>query len=699
MSEYKTPIPAMLYNAAVGGHVTNSQQIIDENENKEQSQINAEVKQTLGQGGSVDSRIATAVNIEKTRAEAAEQLLQEQYDALTQSDIIVGDLPESGTKNLIYRVPGTNSYSDYMWNGTQFVKMAEYDNAIDDEPTVGSDNLVKSGGVAINMGVLEIENTSGEDKAILLSIFAGKKVLLYTNVAGQGILDDWTSTDRLVFGIYYLIDFTNISTPRLYNKQNIGGKLYFSTNSSDIEKFVNSKKIYKIYPKSESGDGMFVFKNKKEIILFENKNYAVTFFPNKSDNLISKNAIPFNVNDVFYLENKLHQWSGTEFVEIADEDNINSIINPQFPTTTYGYLDENGVAQNIGQSSTGCFVYTEYITVKQGDKITYHGGYYDSNSLNPIWGYDVDKQNAVPLGKPFIGKEQEYSIIINSDTIKYIRYFGKITYKPLVKVCRVPNDNKNPYDIIVAADGSGDYTSLYDAIVNNVGLHKSIFIKAGLYEMPVQTNSSTLVNNRDLTIVGEAKERVIIYNNNGVYTSFNNDATPIRMSGKVSLRNLTIISKSTDYVGDGVPAAYCVHVDFDAADGDIMEIDNCRMYNDHYACIGVGLRAGFTLKIRNCELYSHSDESFDQQLWNGAIICHDGSAAGNAPKIEMVNNIIECTGKYALSLRTAFDNPFSALFIGNAIFSNNENPINKNSLVILDAKSCNNNIDVQTHYD
>ena len=55
MSEYKSPIPSMIYNASVGGHVTSSQQIIDENENKEQSQINAEVKQNLGQGGSVDT--------------------------------------------------------------------------------------------------------------------------------------------------------------------------------------------------------------------------------------------------------------------------------------------------------------------------------------------------------------------------------------------------------------------------------------------------------------------------------------------------------------------------------------------------------------------------------------------------------------------------------------------------------------------
>lgn len=42
MSEHKIPIPSMIYNAAVGGHVTNSQQIIDENLNREQNDINQE---------------------------------------------------------------------------------------------------------------------------------------------------------------------------------------------------------------------------------------------------------------------------------------------------------------------------------------------------------------------------------------------------------------------------------------------------------------------------------------------------------------------------------------------------------------------------------------------------------------------------------------------------------------------------------
>lgn len=49
MTEHKIPIPSMIYNASVGGHVTNSQQIIDDVLNKEQSVINVE-QQELNKG-------------------------------------------------------------------------------------------------------------------------------------------------------------------------------------------------------------------------------------------------------------------------------------------------------------------------------------------------------------------------------------------------------------------------------------------------------------------------------------------------------------------------------------------------------------------------------------------------------------------------------------------------------------------------
>lgn len=78
--------------------------------------------------------------------------LQEMYESLSQSAIeVVDTLPTTGKANKIYRLVGTTSYSDYMYNTDDLntpILMATYNNAIENEPTPGSNNLVKSGGVA-----------------------------------------------------------------------------------------------------------------------------------------------------------------------------------------------------------------------------------------------------------------------------------------------------------------------------------------------------------------------------------------------------------------------------------------------------------------------------------------------------------------------------------------------------------------------
>lgn len=164
----------------------------------------------VGTGGSIDSRINNAVTTETSRAQIAEQLLQEQYNALTQSDIIVGALPASGTKNLIYRVPGTNTYSDYMWNGSSFVKMATYDNAVDNVPTDGSNNLVKSGGITTKYGIESyIKSLTPADYAGI--IWAGEESGIIPAVASYN-----GYVIPLVEGRSYEIDFSEINTYGAY---------------------------------------------------------------------------------------------------------------------------------------------------------------------------------------------------------------------------------------------------------------------------------------------------------------------------------------------------------------------------------------------------------------------------------------------------------------------------------------------------
>ena len=75
---------------------------------------------------SADASLQTAIQDEATARATADALLQQQYNALTQSDIIVGALPVTGVSNVIYRVPGTTDFTDYMWYDNQFVAMATY---------------------------------------------------------------------------------------------------------------------------------------------------------------------------------------------------------------------------------------------------------------------------------------------------------------------------------------------------------------------------------------------------------------------------------------------------------------------------------------------------------------------------------------------------------------------------------------------
>ena len=106
--------------------------------------------------------------------------LQAAYEALTQSDIVIvnGALPSTGQQqNIIYRQPDQDHtppqfYSDYMWNGTTWVLMATYNNAIDPLPKKGSQNLVASGGVFDNIGALDVSELNATENPHTLAIYA-----------------------------------------------------------------------------------------------------------------------------------------------------------------------------------------------------------------------------------------------------------------------------------------------------------------------------------------------------------------------------------------------------------------------------------------------------------------------------------------------------------------------------------------------
>lgn len=136
-----TYIPGEIANAAIDEHgnrkpVTRTHNIFDDNKNKNQAEINIYIDNSLN-------------------------YLSDKINAVNKQDVIpVDTLPAVSTADpkKIYRVVSENSYTDYMVNasGNDWKKLATYNfPGIDNKPTAGSDNLVKSGGVADTISELK----------------------------------------------------------------------------------------------------------------------------------------------------------------------------------------------------------------------------------------------------------------------------------------------------------------------------------------------------------------------------------------------------------------------------------------------------------------------------------------------------------------------------------------------------------------
>jgi len=73
-----------------------------------------------------DTTLQENITAEIVRATAKEGELQQAIAALSGTEPIVGPLPESGEVGRIYRVPGTDSYSDYQWYNNAWKLLATY---------------------------------------------------------------------------------------------------------------------------------------------------------------------------------------------------------------------------------------------------------------------------------------------------------------------------------------------------------------------------------------------------------------------------------------------------------------------------------------------------------------------------------------------------------------------------------------------
>lgn len=192
------------------------------------------------------------------------------------------------------------------------------------------------------------------------------------------------------------------------------------------------------------------------------------------------------------------------------------------------------------------------------------------------------------------------------------------------------------YDIIVAADGSGDYTSLAAAVTAaNDG--DRIYVKAGTYN-----NESVEAQSKTLVIIGDEISKPVITNNYDDYSR-----APIEIaSGYV--KNIMFISSGTG----GTNHSYGAHVDYETMAGRTLVFDNCEFESHTTYALGCGTRNHGKLILKDCQLIGSSGSY-------GALFIHSSTNSadyGSDQQAYFINTRFYCTSPNVIALQTYGDN-------------------------------------------
>lgn len=159
---------------------------------------------------------------------------------------------------------------------------------------------------------------------------------------------------------------------------------------------------------------------------------------------------------------------------------------------------------------------------------------------------------------------------------------------------------KKSNTIIVAKDGSGDFTTIQDA-VDFANDNDTILVMPGVYEEMVTTKINVAPWQKYVHINGYDKYRCILQTHTNERLS-----EPLTMSiGSVS--NMTIKNLYDESQPHEERRGYCIHVDINTGtdvDRNKFLLEDCIFYSENGDCLGCGLWDNWTFEVRNCVLES-----------------------------------------------------------------------------------------------
>ena len=228
--------------------------------------------------------------------------------------------------------------------------------------------------------------------------------------------------------------------------------------------------------------------------------------------------------------------------------------------------------------------------------------------------------------------------------------------------------------VIVSKDGTGDYTTINEAVRNagDVGNPTTILIREGVYDEVVY-----LRNKHEISLIGVNRDKCIIKNTTGEYAY-----SPVMINGNFEIRNLTIRMEENGFYPtyeDNVFATYpgyALHIDGNSKDvtkQTIGRIVNCTLYSEAFPAVGMGINQNQKVIFDNCEMIRNcTKDYFKRDSWKGALVCHSSNYTP-APnqKFVMKDCVIRSNYGYSGNIRGELgdSSEFEVIAINNTCYS------------------------------
>lgn len=201
-----------------------------------------------------------------------------------------------------------------------------------------------------------------------------------------------------------------------------------------------------------------------------------------------------------------------------------------------------------------------------------------------------------------------------------LRKIGIVNFKLVVKkpknipkfIIKLGGLIFNYYEPVLYVGGNEKFSQIQEAVNNSKDTPKyKVIIKVN----PGVYSKVKVGGERNISIIGSDKHTCIIRDDYGIYAN-----APLEIEGDCLVKNLTIISTHNKNNADvDSLRAYAVHADWYGKG--ISEFNNCIFSSDQNAAFGCGLHQNQTVKLINCELYSHTPPE-SSMTKNGALFVH-----------------------------------------------------------------------------